>query len=145
MSGSCGWFPLGPDQIRAWVVAHRDTLPQSLAELSRFPIPFRKAIVVALPMDRRIALWREHLERFLDPSIDLTEDQRALVRDAIVDLPRIFGGSPEVGNGRAHALEERMRRLITPAQAAAMFGCLGPPEPPEGLPLPSDAYGPVTS
>jgi hypothetical protein len=34
------------------------------------------------------------------------------------------------------ALEDRMRDLFTREQAAAMFAMVGPPEPPEGLPLP---------
>jgi hypothetical protein len=33
-----------------------------------------------------------------------------------------------------------MRVLITPQQAHEMFGMVGPPEPPEGLPLPADAH-----
>jgi hypothetical protein len=34
------------------------------------------------------------------------------------------------------ALEDRLRDLFTREQAAAMFAMVGPPEPPEGLPLP---------
>ena len=33
------------EDIVAWVEAHRDTLPTTLAELSAFPVPFRKVIV----------------------------------------------------------------------------------------------------
>ena len=129
-----------PDEIRAWVVAHRDQLPQSLTELARFPIPFRKAIVTEVATEVRVAWWREHLESFLGASSRLTAEQQALVRDAIADLPLIFGGIRAEGQPRAKALEDRMRTLITRQQAAEMFGTLGPPEPPGGLPLPSDAH-----
>jgi hypothetical protein len=142
MSGSCGWFPLGPEAIQAWVSRHAHDLPRTLAELSRFPIPFRKAIVAALPAEAQVALWREHLAGFLGPEAGLTADQQTLVRDALADLPRIFGVSREDGRARAQQFEERMRALITPAQARAIFGTLGPPEPPGGIPLPADALPP---
>jgi hypothetical protein len=147
MMSSCGWFPLGPDEIRAWVDRHRHELPATLAELARYPIPFRKAIAAAVSPERRVALWREHLAGFLAPDAAtnaapdgaLTAEQQALVRDAIAELPLIVGVAPPAGQPRARALEERMRALLTPEQARLMFGILGPPEPPEGLPIPPDA------
>ena len=138
MSG-CGWFPMKRDEIQAWVEAHRDTLPHTLAELARFPIPFRKVIVAAVEPALQIRFWREHLETFLGPESRLTPEQQELVRDSIGDLPLMFGVSRAAGQTRAAALEERMRVLITREQAREMFGTLGPPEPPEGLPLPADA------
>ena len=36
-----------------------------------------------------------------------------------------------------------MRTMLTPTQASRMFGTLGPPEPPEGLPIPPDALPPT--
>ena len=62
---ACGWFPMKRDEIQAWVEAHRDTLPRTLAELARFPIPFRKVIVAAVEPALQISFWREHLETFL--------------------------------------------------------------------------------
>lgn len=143
MSGSCGWFPLRPDQIQAWVARHAHDLPRTLPELSALPIPFRKAIVAAVEPDVRVALWRSHLESFLAPSAELTDAQRALVRDAMHALPAMFGtlerGQRDDAEGSARALEDRMRTLITREQAGRIFGTLGPPEPPEGLPIPADA------
>src|SRR5687768_278387 len=110
MSGQCSWFPLRPDEIRAWIEAHRHELPQTLPELSRFPIPFRKAIVRVLPSEVRIALWRDHLTSFIGPGSALTADQQALVRDAIAELPVVFGGSPTISQASALALEARMRQ-----------------------------------
>ena len=138
MSG-CGWFPIDPDEIRAWVEAHAHDLPQTLDELSRLPIPFRKAVVAAVSPEVRMSLWREHLESYASPTSELTPPQRELVADAIVELPIIFQGARAEGEGRARALEDRMRELITREQASRIFGTLGPPEPPEGLPLPPDA------
>lgn len=51
-----------------------------------------------------------------------------------------FSNSREAGQKHAGELERRMRELLTREQAGRMFGILGPPEPPEGLPLPVDAF-----
>jgi hypothetical protein len=136
---SCGWFPLSHAEIQAWVDAHRDALPRTLAELSRYPVPFRKAIAGSVSPDQRTAFWREHLETILATDVTLGPDQRQLVSDAIADLPVIFGSSGNEGMERAKALEDRMRVTITQRQAQLFFGTLGPPEPPEGLPLPGNA------
>jgi len=51
----------------------------------------------------------------------------------------LFTGARAEFEERARALESRMRELLTRQQAGLMFGMVGPPEPPEGLPLPLDA------
>ena len=139
MSGSCGWFPMKHEDIVAWVEAHRDTLPTTLAELSAFPVPFRKVIVNSVSPEARTAFWREHLTSFVGPDSALTPEQQALVRDTIADLPLMFRGSRADFETRAKAFENRARDLFSRRQAAEMFGMVGPPEPPEGLPLPVDA------
>ena len=139
MSGSCGWFPLSPAEIDAWVERHRNDLPTTLEALSRLPIPFRKAIVNVISGVQRVALWQEHLSTFLEPDGSLTADQRALVQDAIAQLPAMFAAPDQERRQSVRLLEDRMRTLITREQAYRMFGVLGPPEPPEGLPLPPDA------
>ena len=139
MSGSCGWFPMKYEEIVAWVETHRDTLPTTLAELSAFPVPFRKVIVNSVSPEARTAFWREHLTSFVGPDSALTPEQQALVRDTIADLPLMFSGSRADFETRAKAFENRARDLFSRRQAAEMFGMVGPPEPPEGLPLPVDA------
>jgi len=127
------------EEIVAWVEAHRANLPRTVAELAAFPIPFRKVIVNSASTEQRIAFWREHLQSFLGASSPLGPDQQALVTDAIAELPIIFGGDRPIFESRARAFEQRMKMLLTREQAATMFGMVGPPEPPEGLPLPPDA------
>ena len=61
------------------------------------------------------------------------------MRDAIAELPLLFTTPRAEFEQRAKALENRMRDLLSRRQAAEMFGMVGPPEPPEGLPLPVDA------
>jgi hypothetical protein len=139
MAGSCGWFPMNHRDILAWVESHHDTLPRTLAELSAFPVPFRKVIVNYVSPEQRTAFWREHLSSFVQPDSTLTDDQQTLVRDAIADLPLLFNGTRPEFEARAMALENRMRDLLSRHQAAEMFGMVGPPEPEGGLPLPPGA------
>jgi hypothetical protein len=47
---SCGRFPLPYDEIVAWVDDHRATLPTTLAELSAYPVAFRRVIVETIPL-----------------------------------------------------------------------------------------------
>ena len=135
---SCGWFPLSPDEIRDWVEQHKETLPTTLAELVTFPIPFRKVIVNYVSPEQRTRFWEEHLRTFLQPESELSVEQRGFVAEAIPMLPEIFG-SPTRADAQAkvHALEVRMRQVLTRQQCGLIFAMLGPPEPPGGLPLPA--------
>jgi hypothetical protein len=139
MPDSCDSFPIGPEAIRAWVRRHADDLPETLPELSRLPIPFRRAVVAAVAPAVRLSLWEAHLASFLEEESGLSGPQRAVVRDAVADFPAIFGGDPSAGQERMRALEARMREVFTREEAGRIFGTLGPPEPPGGLPLPPDA------
>ena len=136
MSGSCGWFPLPYDEIVAWVEAHADDLPRSLAELSAFPIAFRRVIVNHVPAERRTQFWQDHLRTFLTPESTLSQEQRTFVEQAIERLPDIFASALADAQAKMHPLEDGLRLLFAREQAAAIFGMVGPPEPPDGLPLP---------
>jgi hypothetical protein len=137
--GSFGWGPIGYDGIVAWVKENPDKMPTTLSELSTFPIAFRRVIVNMVSVEHRTAMWREHLESFLGGESKLDEAQRRLVADAIAQLPTLFGSERPVLEQGAKALEDRMREVLTPDQAFWMFGMIGPPEPPGGLPLPAGA------
>ena len=134
--GACSWFPLGYDEILAWVEQHRDALPTTLTELSTFPVPFRRVIVNYVPHDQRTNFWQEHLRTFLEPSAGLTAEQHAFVDETIPLLPGIFASPLEEAQEQMRPLEQRMGQLFARSQCAAMFGMVGPAEPPEGLPLP---------
>jgi hypothetical protein len=134
--GSCSWFPLPQEEIIAWVEQHRDELPTTLAELSSFPIAFRRVIVNRVSPEQRTRFWQDHLRTFLTPEAGLTTEQQSFVAETIPKLSDIFGSSRPEGQAKMRPLEDRMRQLFTQPQAAAMFGTVGPPEPPEGLPIP---------
>jgi hypothetical protein len=136
MSGSCGWFPLPYDEIVAWVEAHADELPRSLAELSKFPVAFRRVIVNYVSVERRTQFWQDHLRTFLAPESSLSGEQQAFVVEAIELLPDIFASPLTEARVKMRSLENRILPLFAREQAFAMFAMVGPPEPPEGLPLP---------
>jgi hypothetical protein len=136
MGANCGWFPMDHDEILAWIEAHKESLPKTLAELSAFPIPFRKAIVAFVPPETRLRFWREHLESFI-ASGALTADQHAFVQETSEQLSTLLAAPGP--NPRLIAWEARATKLFSRPEAASIFGNVGPPEPPDGLPLPPDA------
>ena len=133
---ACEWFPLSHDEIVAWVDSHRDALPATLGELSAFPMAFRRVIVNTVPPATRTMFWQEHLRSFLGSDSMLSNEQRSFVEEAIDRLPDIFASPLSEAQMKIASLEERMRVLFQREQAVAMFGMVGSPDPPEGLPLP---------
>ena len=134
MSTSCGWFPMDRDEIAAWVKAHEAVLSANLAELAHYPMPFRKIIIAMTTADKRVALWREHLDSFVDADGELNAEQRAFVIESSAALPELLV-SREVRN----AWESRAAILFARELRGRIFETLGPREPPGGLPLPADA------
>ena len=137
MSG-CGWFPMSWDQIRAWIDKHPESLPTSLADLCKYPVMFRRVMVNMVAPEVRERLWREHLESFLNASSGLNAEQQAFVSSAIPELSTIFaaGVAP---NPTMTDFESRLSKVFSRKEASLIFGMVGPPEPPEGIPLPPDA------
>jgi hypothetical protein len=71
MADQCGWH-----EINAWVAAHRDALPRTLAELARFPMAHRRAIFGVSPPEVRTRSRREHRAGFLAPHSPLSPDSQ---------------------------------------------------------------------
>jgi len=84
----------------------------------------------------RCALWREHLERFLQPDSALSDEQRAFIRETLPELSALLAAPAP--NPTMSAWEQRMSQFFTRQQAHALFASIGAPEPPEGLPMPAD-------
>ena len=111
--------------------------PNHTRGLSTYPVAFRRVIVNMVSVEVRTRFWQEHVQTFLEPGSGLTDAQRAVVRDARDQLPGIFSSaSLDEMHARMEPLEAALRAVLTREQGAAIFGMLGPPEPPEGLPLP---------
>jgi hypothetical protein len=136
MSG-CGWFPMTRQQIDAWVDRHPESLPGTLAELSRYPMMFRRVMINRVDAPTRVRLWREHLESFLNDDAGLRPDQRAFIAATIPELPDLLAASAP--NPTMTAFESRASKVFTQQEAGRVFAAIGSPEPPEGIPLPADA------
>lgn len=74
---------------------------------------------------------------FVSPESELTSDQQSFVAETADILPTLLAAPAP--NPAIVAWEARIAGHFSRPQAALIFGTLGPPEPPEGLPLPSDA------
>ncbi len=133
----CGWFPMRHDEILAWVERHRNELPTTLAELSTYPMPFRRVIANAVDLDRRRRFWTEHLQSFVGPQSELTAEQQEFVLATIPELAKLL--SAAAPNPAMSEFETRAKKVLSRQEAAQLFATLGPPEPPGGLPLPADA------
>jgi hypothetical protein len=134
---SCGWFPLNPKQIAEWLDRHPEALPQSLDDIVRFPVAFRRLMVGRVTPEVRVRLWREHLTTFLHPGSALNRAQQELVVNSISRLPLLLAAPGP--NPVLTEWERQIAAVFSRREAALVFGMLGPPEPPEGIPLPSDA------
>ena len=109
---SCGWFPLSYDEILAWIEQHRESLPTTLAELSAFPVAFRRVIVNYVSPDQRTRFWQEHLGTFLEPASELSPDQRAYIVETIPLLPDIFNSPLAEAQAKMRPLEARMGKSL---------------------------------
>lgn len=121
-----GSLPEPPECVEAaaWVRAHADALPATLAALSEFTPVYRRTILDALPVETRVSLWREHLEGFLAPQAGLDDRQRAGVREVIERLPALH--TPGSGAAEARALGARVVPLFPPEAASRIFTEIGP-------------------
>jgi hypothetical protein len=132
MTDQCEW-----DAVHAWVAGHRDALPQTLDELVKYPVAYRRAIQGAVSANVRAGVWCDHMRSFLNAGAELSFDQQAVVREAIAAMPAMCAASRTDAQELARRLEARVTPLFTREQAYRIFAHLGPPEPPEGIPPPA--------
>lgn len=136
--GGCEWFPLSHEQILAWLQRHPEALPRTLSDLAAFPMAFRRVMLNKVAPDTRTALWREHLEACLATDKPWSDAQRLSIEATIPRLPELLaapGPNPVIV-----AWEQEMSKLFSRQEASMLFGRIGAPEPPQGLPLPPDCF-----
>ena len=85
----------------------------------------------------RVRLRHEHLETFLGRDSPLNGPQRQLIVDSISRLPVLLAAPGP--NPVLLEWERQIASTFSRSEAAIVFATLGPPEPPEGLPLPAEA------
>jgi hypothetical protein len=139
VSGEIERFQMHFEAAIKWVDAHRDALPGDLAALSAYPMQFRRVIVNNVSPEIRAAMWCDHLRSFLGPKSELSNDDQAFLQNLIADLPAAFVGPSETAQERFVSFSNRSRGRFPPELAGRLFQTIGPPEPPGGLPMPSEA------
>jgi len=113
------------EEAREWVAEHATSLPQTLGELEKFSMAYRRQIHAALPAAVRAALWREHFSRFLGEGSTLSAEQQAFVRE-ISDRADDFVSRRALEG----EVREKMLALFPLQEAARIFASLGATDDP---------------
>lgn len=137
--------PVEPQCVQAenWVEEHRADLPTSLVEISELQIAYRKAVISALPITQRAALWREQFQFYLRNG-EFSAAGRAFLEEAGQKV-EVFLLASESSEGKdIPGLEEFGQEAITlfgREQAAQMFANIGVDTPEVVAPLRTDGSG----
>jgi hypothetical protein len=140
---SCEWYPAWRSELRGWIHEHPEKLPLNWSDLGRFPMVVRRVLVNEVRPELRIQLWREHLESFLLPEAGLTQAQRDMIVAAIPELPKLL--SAHAPNPAMVEFEQRIATVFSRPEAGRIFGHVGPPVPPRGVPFPPDVPRPPSA
>ena len=109
-----------------WVKAHKGELPSTYAEISKYPLIYRRYIASELPREIRNQMWKEHLESFLSSKAGLTAEQATLVRYVIANEAVVFDSARGKQWVESEKIADRAKALFGTAQAKAIFATLGP-------------------
>ena len=118
-----------------WVNSHREDLPQTIGELSSFPVSYRVAVFNALPPETKSRLWTEKLETFLAGTPQLTPAQKAVIEMGIgVTTPEAYTtkkGSIEWAliEQRLEQIQHRALQAFSENELFTTFFVLGTPDP----------------
>ncbi|QSQ14535.1 bacteriocin fulvocin C-related protein [Myxococcus landrumensis] len=114
------------EQLQTWLDANKETLPTTLDDISRYPMEYRRAIQGALSPQQRVALWREHLHRYIASHPRLNARQLAALELTLAVLtPELFtvDDTPEVLRAQA-----AVRDAFDAKEAQLIVATLGPSE-----------------
>lgn len=91
-----GMAAIGPsdecpaNQAIKWAQAHRDALPTTVAEMSRYGRATQNAVFFRLTPQQRTTLMREHLTPYLNGKVSMATEGRSLVREYYEAAPQLF-------------------------------------------------------
>jgi hypothetical protein len=121
---------LGHDPAR-WVEANAHALPTTLADISSYPVTYRKAIFASLPPDTRRSLWQEQLRRHIDSHPKLEISKRQFLERLIVTLTQVEFGVRNAGAEPPAALKAACSEAasILTGDEKALLSTLGPSLP----------------
>lgn len=121
-----------------WVQEHRGDLPSTLAEISEHPLARRKAIMMALPVEQQISLWREQFA-IAAAAPDIDAKQRAFLLLAGDRAEKLVLASARAAEGEiVVGLDEFGREALETfgrERAGLLFANIGIGTPEERLPM----------
>ncbi|WP_140799264.1 bacteriocin fulvocin C-related protein [Myxococcus xanthus] len=115
-------------QIQAWIEENEGILPTTLEEVSRHPMAYRRAILVALPAEQKAALWKEHTRQYMASHPQMSAKQVAVLEMVLATIsPQFYteGVTPEV-----RRVQAAVKAAFSPEEARLIVATLGPPETP---------------
>jgi hypothetical protein len=120
---------LGSDP-HAWVAANASVLPDTLEELSAYPVEYRKAIVGALSPEKKQILWQQQIRNYIATTPGLPSERRLFLARvlAAMDDPQFFvtkDGKPALAVARDICAEAK--GVLSPDEKP-LFTTLGPPK-----------------
>ncbi|WP_280454730.1 bacteriocin fulvocin C-related protein [Nocardia brasiliensis] len=120
----------GDQSAHAWVHANRGRLPQTYAEVTAYPLAYRRAIYQASAPSVRSALWTEHLHRFRSARPYLTTRQLDVLDRAAELAAResVFTAQGAAELSRAEELHRSAVAEFGVREVYQAFGMLGPVE-----------------
>ncbi|WP_084654860.1 bacteriocin fulvocin C-related protein, partial [Nocardia altamirensis] len=122
--------------VDRWLQANLASLPHELDEISRYPVEYRRAMVLQLPAEVQSRLWTEHLAKARAAHDRLAPAQDAALR-AVEDLmadPNAFRSAQSVAlSVQLDTASERMLAEFGAAEARKIIGVLGPDTAAGGL------------
>ena len=120
--------PSGCEVVHEWVKANTANLPRTYEDLSRFSMPYRRAIFAELVPEEKADLWRHHLNSYLEQhSEQLNYTQRDLIGRAI-DLTEaeFFRHRTRTRAEVFNNFIEEAKRAFNRESVLQIFGQLGP-------------------
>lgn len=111
------------ETVHAWVEANAERLPTQYNDFARYSMAYRRGIYSALPAEQQIALWKEHLRRYLESHRDLSAEQVKVLKQVLAT----FELNDNVLDEQTRTIEEAFGQ----EEARLIIATLGPEEAPE--------------
>ncbi len=117
----------GSEDPHFWVEANKDRLPRSYDEVITHTIPYRNAILLAVPAEVRAQLWTEHMNRYRAEHPGISADQTEVIDRAVALVSTLFVLGEDVSD-EVQRLEEVAKQAFGRDEARALLSTLGPPD-----------------
>lgn len=114
--------------VREWADGLSESaLDRAAGQIQSYPLLYRREIMRALPNEKRSAVWRAHLDGYLQTHPQLDGAAVGLIRTASSVLtPDLFAGPTDEKRSALHAVAEQLVATIGQEEAEYLLYRLGP-------------------